>query len=416
VTSKSPNMMSWFRQVFQRSPAEAEASAGGAYDAGAQESQVYESRAYEGDASAAAERGPAPAATPLVRPVGAENTLISRLRRAREGLAPLTDRSPALAAAFRAFHRLEVRLSRPPRLVLLGEFNSGKSTLMSVLLGSNLAPGFVTRVGRVPVLVRYSSRPVLIAVDVNGGRTPVDAEALSQWRGAPLSRVEAGAPSPALRRLELLDLPGDAHPSHDLGDLPLQAGLNAHLAVWCTSATQAWKGSEQRAWKALPARLQSYSLLVATYKDRLGSDADCEKVLTRLRREAAPLFGDILLFSARLAGQSRDETQAVVDPDLWRASGAETLFASLGEALAKLAASREKAAVRVVQRIVSQLQATQDSADAATLLALWSQQAEAAAARITPENVRDVVLLQDLARVIHGFGVNVVEPWLRQRT
>lgn len=205
------------------------------------------------------------------------------------------------------------------------------------------------------MLIRHSNHPVLIAVDANGGRTQVDAEALSQWRGAPLSRIEAGLPSPALRRIEILDLPGAAHPTHDIGDLPLKASRNAHIAIWCTSATQAWKGSEVRSWLALPERLRRYSLLAATHKDRLRVEADCEKVYLRLRKEAAPFFRNVVLFSSLKAKQGRDGALNIVEPELWRDSGADVFQAKLADAVMALAASREQAAAKVAQRVALRL-------------------------------------------------------------
>jgi hypothetical protein len=332
--------------------------------------------------------------------------------------------SPSVVTAIRAFQRLESRLTRLPRLLVLGEFNSGKSALVNSLLGSGFVPGPITRKGRLPVLIRYNSQHVLIAVDVNGGRTPVDAETLSQWRGTPLTRIEAGLPSPLLRRIEILDLPGAAHPIHDIGELPFKASRNAHLALWCTSATQAWKGSEQRYWLSMPRRLRLYGVLAATHKDRLRIESDCEKVHMRLRKEAAPYFRNIVLFSSTKANLARDETLAVIDPDLWRESGADALHASLADALEALAAAREEVAQQVAQRIaarvVNRLQSLQNSShdtsrDAAALTSLWTRQAEAMAARVTQETVRDMALLQEVARVIQGFGSAVLEPWLKQR-
>lgn len=349
-----------------------------------------------------------------------ENTLVARLRRSREALSPVAAQSPAVAATVRALRRLETRLTQLPRLVILGEFNSGKSSLVNVLLGSEFIPGPLTRKGRIPVLIRFSSQPVLVAVDAQGGRTQVTEEALSQWRGAPISRIEAGLPSPVLRRIEILDLPGAAHPTHDIGDLPLRASRNAHLAVWCTSATQAWKGSELRAWLSLPERLRPYSLLAATHKDRLRIESDREKVHARLRKEAAPFFRNVLLFSSFKAKQGRDASLAVIEPELWKESGADAFQASLADAVLGLMAARETAAARVAQRIASRLlkrlEGSNTVTDTAAVTMAWSREVEIMAARVSPENVRDPAILREVAMVIQRFGATVLEPWLKRRS
>lgn len=431
-------MMSWLRTVFQRHPEESgDAGSGGARSETREDMRqesVYESS--HGGRQEGTKGGRA-ASSAAGLPA-----LLGGLRRAREGLAALVgqpgqvsqvgqDHHPALRGTARALRRLESRLTRLPRLVVLGEFNSGKSALLNVLLGSSFVPGSVTRKGRVPVLLRHSSQPVLIAVDVHGRRIPVDEEALAQWRGAPLNRIEAGLPSPVLRRIEILDLPGLSHPTHDIGDLPLRASRNAHMALWCTSATQAWKGSEQRVWLAAPRRLRAHSVLVATHKDRLRLEADCEKVRQRLLREAAPYFRSVALFSSRSALRARDETLAVTEPDLWLASGADALMAAVADMLTSLAAEREAAAARTARRLANRLlrrveaprqagrgalsQPVCEDGGSLALLAHWSRLAEGLAARVAPETVGEPAFLEEMARVIQDFGANAIEPWLRRQ-
>lgn len=131
MKAKSPNMMSWLRQVFQRSPG-GEAGEGGAENPMQVRNETRPA-------------APQPASAPASEPV-----LLSRLRRSREALAPVAAQSPSVATAVRALRRLEIRLTRLPRVVILGEFNSGKSSLVNILLGSDFVPGPLTRKGRFP--------------------------------------------------------------------------------------------------------------------------------------------------------------------------------------------------------------------------------------------------------------------------
>jgi GTPase Era involved in 16S rRNA processing len=102
-------------------------------------------------------------------------------------------------------------------------------------------------------------------------------------------RLEVGLPSPRLRAMQILDLPGLADPRFDasLADLVLH---NVDAVLWCTVSTQAWKESERAVWEQISPRLQNRGLLVTTHCDHLRAMADKEKLLSRLCDEAGPSF------------------------------------------------------------------------------------------------------------------------------
>jgi len=142
--------------------------------------------------------------------------------------------------------------------------------------------------------------------------------------------------------LQLLDLPGlaDARCRPSGIDLSLH-GVDA--VVWCTVSTQAWKESESIAWSHLPARLRGRGLLVSTHVDLLHDVRDAEKVLTRLRSAAGPLFRDIVLVSTvdALAGS----VEAA-----WTGTGA--LDAALCRLLREVREQRAAAAIKMTCRLV----------------------------------------------------------------
>lgn len=294
----------------------------------------------------------------------AETSLQSKLRVACERLVPLAGRDKGAAASLRALRRLETRLKRPPRLALLGDFNSGKSSLAQLLLGGAMPAGSVIPETRAPVLFRFADQPALFIIGADGRRRAIPAGAdASALTGTTVRFVEAGLPLDLLRRVEIVDIPGTANPAtaaaaHAL--LP-EVVRNIHFALWCTPAPQAWKGNEQRAWIAMPPRLRAASILVATQADRLRQPGDREKVMARLRREAGNYFHGVAMISATQRAQSielsaaeRERAKAEgANMELWYAHGGARLWQLLMEAVTTVSAAREASAARVASRIAA---------------------------------------------------------------
>lgn len=271
----------------------------------------------------------------------------------------------------RALARLDRRLNRPLRIALLGEFNTGKSSLATLILGAAIPAA-----GRIPatsalMLFRFSQQPKLSFVAKGGDRRELDlASARPELRGMQDGHFEVGVPLDWLRRVEILDVPGTGKPTAGPRNDIVHAEIvrSVDLALWCTLATQAWKESEKRTWLQLPPRWRSRSLLVATHADSLRSALDRERVLARLRHEAKRCFRDMLMVSAiqplddtAEASDAPPARSAVVsarpllepNPELLKIHGGTTLWCCLRDALDATAAERKEAAARVERRITA---------------------------------------------------------------
>ena len=271
--------------------------------------------------------------------------ITAELRQARLKLQAAARVSPP--GVIGALDRIEVRLARPLRVAIIGEFNSGKSSLANLLIRIEGLPTAVVSSTQIPTLLYHSAKARVFVVHQDGRRKEV--RNAGSIPAPSITRLEVGLPSPCLGGMEILDLPGLADPRFDrgIGEPMLQT---ADVLVWCTVSTQAWKESERTAWQMLPARLRRWALLVVTHSDLVRDAQDAHKLLRRLSIEAGE-FRDILLVSttnalAVLQGERDDQ-----DIASWLATGADGLDAALNQLLETVAARRIKVALAMTHRI-----------------------------------------------------------------
>lgn len=157
--------------------------------------------------------------------------------------------SAALVDALSARRR---ELDGPLRVVVLGEFSSGKSTFLNVLAGAEVSPmGVLPTTAHVHVL-RHGA-PGARIIDRHGNVVESAIEACAQAvarrreAGIEVDHVEVTLPLPTLARLELVDTPGfnSGDRAHD--DAALRAVTLADVALWLFDARQAGKHSEAEA-------------------------------------------------------------------------------------------------------------------------------------------------------------------------
>lgn len=316
--------------------------------------------------------------------------LLARVENARSQLAAAKLPDKAVSYCIAGLERIERVLARAPRVAILGEVNSGKTSVADLLLGAGLLPTSVVANTQVPVLLRYAETLSLFAVTQNGRQRLTDYGPDQLPSGLELRLVEIGLPSDRLLNFQILDTPSLADVSAIAGD--------AEILIWCTVATRAWTESERAVWSGLPPRCWRNGLLVATHKDSLQDAAEMTKIEQRLRAVTAPMFRDILLVSAADAsergtpadGRSRDDS-------------AEALIAHV-EALAdeiteRRALKAEKIIRRLARLTFHHLASAQLKTEAANQLKDWE--------------ARSAKLLDDLA---HGSAslAGVIESLLRE--
>ena len=82
---------------------------------------------------------------------------------------------PALQRPSRAFGRMARAANRPLRIGILGESNSGKSSLANLLVGVSTLPALPVANTRLPTLLMYARAPFVIGLYESGERSLVSA-------------------------------------------------------------------------------------------------------------------------------------------------------------------------------------------------------------------------------------------------
>ena len=286
-------------------------------------------------------------------------------------LIPLLESHPALKVHAPDVIRVREVFDRPLLVCVMGEFNSGKSTLVNALIGEEVAAMGVTPTTATINLLKYGRRKLARVIWRD------DREELLAWsevrlwldrlgpeRAAEVRQVEFLLPSEELLRVNVVDTPGLNSLVAGHEQTAREVLARADAVVWLFSAQQAGKQTEKEALALLlEHRLKTVGVLNKI--DRLSAE-ELEQVLDHLRRGFEGLVESVLPVSTRLA------LKALVEGD--EAKLQESRFPALRQHLEEVLFSRSQdvkvqATARrledVVVAAVSKLQAQQDALEQA---------------------------------------------------
>ena len=210
-----------------------------------------------------------------------------------------------------ACDRLAAWYSTRATFAVMGEFSSGKSTLLNLLLGEAVLPMQATATSLPPVWFTScgtgSAGCEALMRDGRMVETDIAAAATSQDPDLLMLRIAHDAP--LLDRIDLIDTPGISDPRMAADTLDFIKPF-VDFAVWCSAAEQAWRATEAKFWKGCPKHLHASSLLCVTRIDQIAREKDVGRILNRARREAKGLFGEVLGLATLRAIEARPPSMA----------------------------------------------------------------------------------------------------------
>jgi Dynamin family len=220
------------------------------------------------------------------------------------------------------------RLEAPVRMMLAGEFSSGKSSIANLLIGEQLIPTGVLASPLPPVVFRHGPETTSAACWW-AGREP------ENFKGAQFQAIMAldpdyivlAAPNPLLKHVTIFDTPGSSDPDRD-GEILVELSGRAEMVIWCTNAVQAWRESERETWFKLSNTVIRNGLLAVTHVDLPSVRNGFARIMGRLDREAGPHFKGILPIETLTALEAAPGG-VVKDAKAWTASGAEALVRAI---------------------------------------------------------------------------------------
>lgn len=224
-----------------------------------------------------------------------------------------------------AADRMSAWYSRRPSFALMGEYSSGKSALLNVILGQRLLPTKVTATDLPAVWITQGKKEKLQALAYDGTLHDLTINDLTSDAAMDylVIRIESGAE--ILARTDIIDTPGISDPRMSTSIIE-KISWFSDFVIWCSPVNQAWRQTEQAFWKTMPDRVRQHSILALTRADKMRSAEDMDKVRRRCDLEAGGQFSAILSMSTPLAMASREATNPRIAAEKWAASGAERLM------------------------------------------------------------------------------------------
>jgi GTPase SAR1 family protein len=218
-------------------------------------------------------------------------------------------------------------------IVLLGEFNRGKSTILNALLAQELLPTDVLPTTAAIHLLRFSKNPLLRAHFRNNEikDLPLSAETLRNFcsieSAKALEYLEIGVPAPILADgVVFIDTPGVDDLNQHRAEVTYGFVPRSDAVIFVLDATTAVRRTEVEFLEsAILASGIERLVFLANFADLLDTD-EVNELVTTIRNRLASVIGDggrpVFLVSAQQALQARLNN----DERLWAESGFPAFF------------------------------------------------------------------------------------------
>ncbi|HTB61838.1 MAG TPA: dynamin family protein [Polyangia bacterium] len=253
--------------------------------------------------------GDAPAASSL-------DARKAAIRGALADLAALAERAGL------AYVARDIRDTRLPKLdderftvVVLGEFNHGKSTFINALLGAPVMPTGITPTTAVLAHVMHGPRATATLVGDDGARKAIAGAALADWltvdgqanqgqrdgktdgKGATVHHIELTQPASLLEnQLTIVDTPGVNDINEQRAEITYGYLPRADAAVFLLDATQILTASERQFLEERILRSTRDRLLFVVAKTDLLDEAELAETLAFAKKHLAAIVPEPAIF------------------------------------------------------------------------------------------------------------------------
>ena len=190
-------------------------------------------------------------------------------------------------------------------LVVVGEFNHGKTTFVNALLGRNILPVGVTPTTAVIHHVEYSDAPKAAAVFMSGDRRELSFDDVRRYavsgdhenQSGELRYLEVGLPSELLKeRIVLVDTPGVNDLSLQRADITYSYIPKSDAVLFLIDAGQPLKESERVfLQEKLLGQSRNKIIFIVTKRD-IWDGGEEKEALEYIRTELAKLIKDPVVF------------------------------------------------------------------------------------------------------------------------
>ncbi|HSK02426.1 MAG TPA: dynamin family protein [Kofleriaceae bacterium] len=224
----------------------------------------------------------------------------------------------------------DIRTTRIPKLeaerfhlVVLGEFNHGKSTFVNALLGADILPTGITPTTASINHVVWAERAAARVMMASGESQPIDPTQLKEWvtvaggRAAEVTYVELGYPSDLLRNnVVLVDTPGVNDLNEQRAEVTYGYVPRADAVVFLLDAGQALKDSEREFLRSRVLESARDRLIFVLGKMDMLSADERTAVLDYVRGGLARLMPDPVVFPLSAKDWAKTKDPASGMPEL----------------------------------------------------------------------------------------------------
>ncbi|WP_276883297.1 dynamin family protein [Campylobacter cuniculorum] len=202
------------------------------------------------------------------------------------------------------FEELIFSLEKNINVAIIGQFSSGKSSLLNLILQKECLPTGIIPVTFKPTFLHYAKEYFLRVEFEDGSDIITEVSELEKYtdqrKGIKETRsLHIFAPIPLLEKITLVDTPGLN--ANDTDTLTTFKELrNTHSIVWLSLIDNAGKKSEEDAIKANLKLLGEHSICVLNQKDKL-NEVELENVMNYAKDVFSKYFEKIIAISCKEA-------------------------------------------------------------------------------------------------------------------